>query len=270
MRKKATFPDKICIMCGKTYSPNGSMQKYCQSCAKIADTERKLKHYKKLHPNYKTRKEMQENSVYKKSCIACGEQATNYFDGKPYCNKHWLRMYNNGTTELKPYKTKNRYYIFDNVAVGVTTRGDFYKIDLEDLERCKQHTWIKDPRGYFVSNIGGRVTPIHRFLLNTIGKDKSTDHINGNSSDNRKANLRICSQSQNSKNLKRKKNNTSGYPGIEKVKNGWKATIMFNRKSITIGVYKTFSEALKNRQDAEIKYFGEFAPCLSRKNLLNY
>ena len=262
MRKKPTFPDRECTMCGKTYTPHSSQQKYCPDCSIIADKERKRKSYKKYHPNaYAPPKP-------KEFCIVCGKPMECHFDGKPYCNKHWLRMYNNGTINPKPYKTKNRYYIFDNIAVGVTTRGDFYKIDLEDLERCKQHTWIKDPRGYFVSNIGGRVTPIHRFLLNTVGKDKSTDHINGNRSDNRKANLRICSQFQNSKNLKRKKNNTSGYPGIEKVKNGWRATIMFNRKSITIGVYKTFSEALKNRQDAEIKYFGEFAPCLSRKNLL--
>lgn len=266
MRKKATFPDKICIMCGKTYSPNGSMQKYCQSCAKIADTERKLKHYKKLHPNYKTRKEMQENSVYKKSCIACGEQATNYFDGKPYCNKHWLRMYNNGTTELKPYKTKNTYRIVDNVAIGTTSRGDIYKIDIDDLERCQQHSWVKDTRGYFVSNIKHKVTPLHRFILCIKDSKVVTDHINGDKSDNRKTNLRMCSQNQNGKNVKTKKNNHWGITGVKKTPSGsWVAYITVDGKTIHIGTFNSKLNAIDARRSAETKYYGEFSPFICRQ-----
>lgn len=265
MRKSPTFPDRECTMCGKTYTPHSSQQKYCPSCAKIADNERKLRYYKKLHPNYKTRKELQENSVYKKSCIACGEQATNYFEGKPYCNKHWLRMYHHGTTEKQPYKTKNTYQIIGDIAIGTTSRGDTYKIDLEDLERCKQHSWVKDPRGYFVSRIDHKSVTLHRFLLGTKGSKVMTDHINGDRSDNRKSNLRQCTQNQNSKNLKVKKNNTSGHPGVSKTKSGkWRAAITVNRKSINLGVYASKFEAINVRRLAELEYFGEFAPIFSR------
>ena len=262
MKNKPVFQSKICLMCGKDYTPNGPSQKYCHSCIDIADKERKRKSYIKYHPNaYAPPKE-------KEFCVVCGEPMSCHFDGKPYCNKHWQRMYNNGTTELKSYRTKNKYYIFDNVSVGLTSRGDFYKIDTEDLERCKQHTWVKDNRGYFVSRINHKTVTLHRFLLNLTDGTNHVDHINGKKEDNTKSNLRTCTSNQNTKNLKRKSNNTSGYPGVDKYNGKWRARITVNRKDITIGVYKTFNEALVARQDAEIKYFGKFAPCLCRTNLL--
>ena len=124
MRKSPTFPDRECTMCGKSYTPHNSRQKYCSECKIIATKETKRRFYMKQNPNaYATPKP-------KEFCIICGEPMEAHFDGKPYCNKHWLRMYNNGTVELKPYKTKNSYQIIDNVAIGTTSRGDTYKIDI--------------------------------------------------------------------------------------------------------------------------------------------
>ena len=153
----------------------------------------------------------------------------------------------------------------DDIAIGTTSRGDTYKIDLEDLERCKQHSWIKDPRGYFVSNIDHRVTPLHRFLLGTKGSKVMTDHINGDKSDNRKSNLRKCTQNQNSKNVKVKKNNKTGFPGVRQDKFGkWTVEIMVNRKKIFLGNFDSKFEAINVRRLAELEYFGEFAPIFSR------
>ena len=261
MRKKAEYPFKVCSICGKTFQPTNAVQKYCFTCKTIADKERKRKYYIKHFPNaYAVKK--------KEVCCICGEPMVSHFDGKPYCNKHWQRMYRHGTAEQPKRKVKNKYYIFDNVAIGVTSKGDFFKIDLEDLWRCKQHSWIKDDKGYFVATINKKRAILHRFILNVTDSKKHIDHKNGNKSDNCKINLRICNSKQNSKNIARKKNNKSGYPGIRKIKTVWKARITVNRKEISLGSYKTFYEALRARQDAEIKYYGEFAPCLTRIDLL--
>ena len=258
MRKSPTFPDRECTMCGKSYTPHSSQQKYCPDCKIIASKETKRRFYMKHNPNAYQQKP-------KEFCVVCGLPMESHFDGKPYCNKHWQRLNHHGTTEQIPYKTKNTYQIIDNVAIGTTSRGDTYKIDIEDLERCKQHSWVKDPRGYFVSRINHKSVTLHRFILGTKGNKVMTDHINGDRSDNRKENLRKCTQNENWKNLKVKKNNTSGHPGVEKTRSGkWSATIMVNRKEIHLGVYESKFDAINARRIAEVEYYGEFAPILCR------
>ena len=54
---------------------------------------------------------------------------------------------------------------------------------------------------------------LYREIMN-CPKGLHVDHINGNVLDNRKINLRICTAADNGKNLKKKKNNISGYTGV--------------------------------------------------------
>lgn len=203
-----------------------------------------------------------------RKCSVCGGEFSCSFNGVDYCNKHYLRMYLNGTTKLKPYKTKNSYSVVGDVAYGKTTKGISFMIDVEDLERCKKHTWCRDPRGYFVATINKKVVTIHRYIFNMNTDDLSDihiDHINGDRSDNRKVNLRKCSSLENSRNIKVKSNNTSGYPGIRISPNGrFIARIMVNRKEIFLGTYDTIEDAIKVRVEAESKYFGDFSPTSSR------
>ena len=57
------------------------------------------------------------------------------------------------------------------------------------------------------------------------------------------------------------KNNTSGVAGVSKTSSGrWRARITVNRKEIRIGTYDTIEEAIAARKDAEVRYYGEFAP----------
>lgn len=262
MRKKADFPVKICEICKTEYKPNSAVQKFCPVCMVKADRERKRKHYIKTHPNAYAEK-------VPEFCVVCGEKKSASFNGKPYCNKHWQRMYIHGSPELPQRKTKNTYEIHDNIAYCKTAKGELFLLDADDLERCMKHSWCYDPRGYLVATLSRKEKDrytLHRFILGLAhGDGLSIDHINGNRGDNRKANLRICSQSENGRNLKKKKNNKSGYPGVEITKAGtFFATLMFNGKSIGLGTYKTFEEAKKARVEGEIKYFGDFSPTLSR------
>ena len=91
-------------------------------------------------------------------------------------------------------------------------------------------------------------------------KDMVVDHINHNPLDNRKSNLRICTQRENVMNSSLNSNNTSGCTGVAWVKenNRWWAYIDINNSRINLGYFIDYDEAVKVRKEAEIKYFGEY------------
>lgn len=82
------------------------------------------------------------------------------------------------------------------------------------------------------------------------------DHINGNGLDNRITNLRDVSYQENSKNMAKFCNNTSGVTGVcwcnthEK----WIARINVRGKKITLGYFENFDEAVEARKSAEVEY----------------
>tara|TARA_R110000764_G_scaffold28636_7_gene67423 strand:- start:1849 stop:2334 length:486 start_codon:yes stop_codon:yes gene_type:complete len=99
---------------------------------------------------------------------------------------------------------------------------------------------------------------LHRVIMEAPdGMD--VDHIDGNTLNNRKSNLRVCSHHENLMNRKKHKNNKSGVKGVSWYKNlnKWHAQIQCDKK-IHLGYYDDFDEAVKVRKEAEEKYFGEF------------
>lgn len=136
-------------------------------------------------------------------------------------------------------------------------------IDNEDAEKLielggKWNVSILRAKPYFQKRVGRReVYQLHRFLLNApVGT--YVDHINRNTLDNRRINLRICSNSANIRNGRIRPNNTSGYTGVRETKRidkPWSAQIRVKYKVIYLGLFATFQEAVKARKEAEIRYF---------------
>ena len=89
--------------------------------------------------------------------------------------------------------------------------------------------------------------------------NKVIDHINHNTLDNRKQNLRIVTRVQNQMNMSKRKDNTSGFTGVHfnKRSDKWMATIQVNYKSINLGTFKNKEDAIEARKKAEEKYFGK-------------
>lgn len=100
------------------------------------------------------------------------------------------------------------------------------------------------------------------------------DHINGDVLDNRRENLRITTQKNNSRNTKVAINNTSGFTGVRIIhlRGGrirYRARIMVNRKEISLGTYDTIDEAVLARKKGEVKYFGKYSATESRNKETN-
>jgi hypothetical protein len=86
------------------------------------------------------------------------------------------------------------------------------------------------------------------------------DHINGNRSDNRIANLRVVDRSKNNMNSCIRGNNKSGVTGVSfrKDTEKWHARITVEKRIILLGNFDNIGEAIAARQAAEVRYFGEY------------
>jgi len=93
------------------------------------------------------------------------------------------------------------------------------------------------------SRINQKLVRLHRLIAGAVEKDQKVDHINGNTLDNRRSNLRICSNSENLRNRGKNINNTSGYKGVSKRRNKWAAQVKHNYKTIFLGLFDTPEEA---------------------------
>lgn len=173
---------------------------------------------------------------------------------------------------------ENKWTIYDDYAelyINNPTHGEFrLKIDLEDYEKCNQYHWNIQHAGgvysykyYAYTGINRKHVLLHRFIMNVTDRKQAVDHINKDGLtdefDNRKYNLRVCTIRQNSCNVDKQKNNTSGYKGVVWYPyhnyNKWKAYVKQDYKTINLGYFDTLEEAVKARNEAEIKYYGEYA-----------
>lgn len=109
---------------------------------------------------------------------------------------------------------------------------------------------------YVEKRINDKITGLHRFLIGAK-KGDYVDHINHNTLDNRRHNLRICKNSTNLRNGNIRSNNKSGISGVgwDKSRNKWYAKIKVDYKTIHLGRHNSFEEAVQARKLAEARYF---------------
>ena len=153
------------------------------------------------------------------------------------------------------------------------TRGQYAIVDPEDYERLAQYKWHANENGrtyYAARAVRGkngryRYHSMHREIL-PVGKGLFVDHINHDGWDNRKANLRPATRTQNCRNsLKRaRKGWVSQYKGVAwRAKSQlWEALITVNYRHIFLGSFRTEVEAAQAYDRAALRYHREFA-CLN-------
>lgn len=165
------------------------------------------------------------------------------------------------STHRKKY---NKYDLSNNYGIGYTNKEEIFYFDLEDYEKIKDICWHKNDRGYIVGHDvdNKKEVKLHQLVVGEYDKNSLIiDHINSDhKEDNRKSNLRITSQQNNTFNRKRPSNNTSGKTGVSynNKYNKWVAYIKCDGKSHYLGCFENKDDAIKARIKAEQKYFGEY------------
>jgi hypothetical protein len=160
-----------------------------------------------------------------------------------------------------------------------TKNNDVYTIvDSDDFDKLSQTKWYlgaieknsdgsaKMSRSYAI-NSKHPARSIHRFVLGLKKGDKGiVDHINHDTLDNRKSNLRLVSNSFNGANRFVSKNNKHGLKGVhfynrekDGRKSGYKSVIRVNGKRIFLGMFDCKYEAAKAYDKAATFYFGQHA-----------
>lgn len=177
-------------------------------------------------------------------------------------------MYHTGKLKVLRRSGSNEYALHDGYAEIVIYDKDRNeklraKIDIEDVEKCKQLRWGVSRNGYIVSKKKHKTVLLHRYILGLSDENKEyiPDHINHDTTDNRKSNLRIATYSQNAMNASAPSSNTSSVKGVSW--NGrdecWEAYISKDGIRHHLGYFKTLGEAKDARLKAETELFGEYA-----------
>lgn len=162
------------------------------------------------------------------------------------------------------YRRSNNYYdLSGNYGIGFTAKNEAFYFDLEDYDIIKNIGWSCNSQGYIIGNITingkQRHIGLHRLIMGSPEK-MMVDHINGNKLDNRKSNLRICNNKENTRNSSVQKRNKLSAKGVSIThSNTYQAQIQVDGKLKYLGSYKTIKEAADAYDLAAQKYFGEFA-----------
>ena len=160
-------------------------------------------------------------------------------------------------------KKYNKYDLSGNYGVGWTsnTSREFY-FDLEDYDKIKDYCWCECiSKGYHWLQAkdykNNKTIMMHQLIYG-----KYCDHIDRNPLNNQKENLRPSTFSENTQNRGLFKNNISQITGVHYHKsNGmWMAYINKNKKRTHLGYFTNKEDAIVARLNAEVKYFGRFAP----------
>lgn len=128
-------------------------------------------------------------------------------------------------------------------------------IDKDDYELVKDFKWF-NCKNYIQTKNNNKQVKLHRFIMN-CPDDKIVDHINRNTFDNRKENLRITNHYVNARNTSISKNNTSGVKGVsyDKRRNKWIGHITGNKKSYSKR-FNTKEDAIFWRKSMEVEVWG--------------
>lgn len=147
------------------------------------------------------------------------------------------------------------------------TRGKAALIDAEDRDLVCQYRWHAQggPRGHFYArrriNLGNdRYAGVwmHRLIAGATDRWVLVDHINHDTLDNRRSNLRLCDSRQNA--INRRIDNASGYRGVHRTLRGlFRATITTGRKNKNLGTFFDPVEAARAFDKAARALRGEFA-----------
>ncbi len=154
---------------------------------------------------------------------------------------------------MKMYVGRNRKecQIDEDDYKRLKVKGNFFSVTSHGYVRFDNYIGVKNGKSLY------KHTYLHREVMN-CDVNFQVDHVNGDRLDNRKSNLRICTNGDNSRN----KSRISGkYKGVyfNKINKKWIAQITFQYKNIYLGSFENIEDAAKCYNDKAVELHGEFA-----------
>ena len=150
--------------------------------------------------------------------------------------------------------------LIDSQKFGIKT----VEIDDSDCELISGYKFHvhKGKRTFYARGFKSKSEP-QVFMHNLLIKDRVgiIDHIDNNGLNNKRSNLRVVTNKQNSQNQRLAKNNTTGFKGVSyRASKGLYFTcIRLNGKLISGGVHKNVLMAANKYNEMSEIHFGEFA-----------
>ena len=199
----------------------------------------------------------------KRKCIICESvNKTCNSDIGILCSKHYLQYKRYGYIKERTKSDPNEIIDYETYCeIVIYTKDSIEKcralIDIEDKVLIINNKWCTNTSNYVISGSSTPFIYLHRLIMGAIEGDY-VDHLNGNTLDNRKINLRICTNQENSENkTKLAENNTSSVLGVhfDKSRNKWKVEICENGKTHFLGRFENLENAKLARKAGEEKYF---------------
>jgi hypothetical protein len=151
------------------------------------------------------------------------------------------------------------------------TRGQFALVDDEDYKHLIQHKWCalfyKCVNSFYAMQALPRngekqkIISMHRVIMGVTDSKIQVDHIDHDTLNNQRSNLRICNHSESMANRRPFKNGSSKYFGVHwhKKTGKWQVQIQKDKKLKYIGIFATQEDAAKAYNEIAIKTHGEFA-----------
>ena len=196
---------------------------------------------------------MKRDSRRTRICPQCGKI---HFSTNLLCPKHDKQFRKYGY-----FLDSNPRTIYDPNEIRV--KGDYAEVDTYDKQANAQKTFIIDTEDvpiiakykwrtkyykkddlWYVACIDNKTHKhiyLHQLLMGF--PTETVDHINGNTLDNRKSNLRITTKSVQSINQKKIEDTATGIKGVKKVKHGYSAHLGWEGKSYYSKAFNTVEEA---------------------------
>jgi len=180
---------------------------------------------------------------------------------KVICNDCWIILdkFYNRLNWCRYCKPRNRILIdcWEYIKLELTW-WEFTKINKEDYEKIKDYCWYNSKRKSVESRIDNKLIKLHR-LITWINNSLIVDHINWDTLDNRRCNLRICNHSENSMNKKHSKNSKTWIKWVWQSKWKYNVQITKNWKKFRWWAFISLNEAIIAVNNLTTKLHWEYA-----------
>jgi hypothetical protein len=151
-------------------------------------------------------------------------------------------------------KTEPNVFVIvgDTVYIHLVGKHGQGKVAITDLQSFRMHdltshSWKCTNNYYVYTNIEGKMVFLHGMILGNTDPKLMVDHINGSEGektlDNRRSNLRACTNRENQLNAKVRVDNVTGYKNVNFHKGKYRCMIRVNGKKQYFGSFTTPEQA---------------------------